>query len=49
MLKTIFEPVDCEVHSIIRFLNAKNIQPAQFVEIYGEHVMTDEMAKKMLR
>ncbi|GBM16608.1 hypothetical protein AVEN_88950-1 [Araneus ventricosus] len=53
MLKTIADPADCEVRSIIRFLNAKKVKPAeihrQLVEIYGENVMTDGMVRKWVR
>ncbi|GBL92817.1 hypothetical protein AVEN_4527-1 [Araneus ventricosus] len=53
MFKTIADPVDCEVHSVIRFLNAKKVKPAeihrQLVEIYGENVMTDGMVRKWVR
>ncbi|GBN03244.1 hypothetical protein AVEN_229023-1 [Araneus ventricosus] len=53
MFKTIADPADCEVRSVIRFLNAKKVKPAeihrQLVEIYGENVMTDGMARKWVR
>ncbi|GBM73510.1 hypothetical protein AVEN_103941-1 [Araneus ventricosus] len=53
MFKTTADPADCEVRSVIRFLNAKKIKPAeihrQLVEIYGEHVMTDGMVRKWVR
>ncbi|GBO26776.1 hypothetical protein AVEN_136984-1 [Araneus ventricosus] len=53
MFKTISDSADCEVRSIIRFLNAKNAKPAeihrQIVEIYGENVMTDGMVRKWVR
>ncbi|GBO10781.1 hypothetical protein AVEN_51668-1 [Araneus ventricosus] len=53
MFKTIADPADCEVCSVIRFLNAKNFQPAEIhhllVEIYGENVMTGEMVRKCVR
>ncbi|GBM69716.1 hypothetical protein AVEN_88221-1 [Araneus ventricosus] len=53
MLKTIADPADCEVRSVIRFLNAKNVKPAeihrQLVEIYGENVMTDGIVRKWVR
>ncbi|GBN96570.1 hypothetical protein AVEN_208380-1 [Araneus ventricosus] len=53
MFKTISDPADCEVRSVIRFLNAKNVKPAeihrQLVEIYGENVMTDGMFRKWVR
>ncbi|GBN03054.1 hypothetical protein AVEN_169993-1 [Araneus ventricosus] len=53
MFKTIFDPTDCEVRSVIRFLNSKKVKPAeihrQLVEIYGENVMTDGMVRKWVR
>ncbi|GBN96616.1 hypothetical protein AVEN_96361-1 [Araneus ventricosus] len=53
MFKTIADPADCEVRSIIRFLNGKNVKPdeihRQLVEIYGENAMTDGMVRKWVR
>ncbi|GBM88764.1 hypothetical protein AVEN_185711-1 [Araneus ventricosus] len=54
MFKTIADPIaDCEVRSVIRFLNAKKVKPAeihrQLVEIYGENVITDGMVRKWVR
>ncbi|GBM73899.1 hypothetical protein AVEN_217240-1 [Araneus ventricosus] len=53
MFKTIAHPADCEVRSVIRFLNAKEFKPAeihrQLVDIYGENVMTDGMVRKWVR
>ncbi|GBN30090.1 hypothetical protein AVEN_132069-1 [Araneus ventricosus] len=54
MFKTIADPADCEVRSVvIRFLNAKKVKPAeihrQLVEIYGENVITDGMVRKWIR
>ncbi|XP_023214449.1 putative uncharacterized protein FLJ37770 [Centruroides sculpturatus] len=53
MFKTIADLADCEVHSVIRFLNAKNVMPVeihhQLVEIYGENVMSDGMIRKWVR
>ncbi|GBM61290.1 hypothetical protein AVEN_253038-1 [Araneus ventricosus] len=53
MFKAIFDPADCEVRSVIRFLNTKNVKPAeihsQLVEIYGENIMTDGMVRKWVR
>lgn len=38
-------PVDCEEQLVIRFLNVKNIHPAeiqcQLVEVYGEGIMNE--------
>ncbi|GBN90611.1 hypothetical protein AVEN_49684-1 [Araneus ventricosus] len=53
MFKTIADPADCEVRSVILFLNAKKVKPAethrQLVEIYGENIMTDGMVGKWVR
>ncbi|GBO05727.1 hypothetical protein AVEN_220549-1 [Araneus ventricosus] len=53
MFKTIADPADCKVRSVIRFLNAKNAKPAeihrQLVEIYVENVMTDGIVRKWVR
>jgi hypothetical protein len=42
---SITNPADCEVRSVIRFLNAQNIRPAEIhrqrVEVYGEGVMNE--------
>lgn len=46
MFQTISGPADCEVHSVIRFLNARNMNPAethrQLREVYGEKVIRME-------
>ncbi|GBN64247.1 hypothetical protein AVEN_28228-1 [Araneus ventricosus] len=53
MFKTIADPVDCELRSVIRFLNAKTVKPAEIhrqrVGIYGENVMTDGMVRSWVR
>ncbi|GBN57670.1 hypothetical protein AVEN_132933-1 [Araneus ventricosus] len=53
MFKTIADPADCEVRSVIRFLNANNVKQAeilrQLVEIYGENVITDGIVRKWVR
>ncbi|GBM97353.1 hypothetical protein AVEN_264679-1 [Araneus ventricosus] len=53
MFKTTVDPADCEVRSVIRFLNAKKVKPAeihrQFLENYCENVMTDGMVRKWVR
>ena len=46
-------PADCEIRSVIRFLNARNVKPAdihcQICEVYGENVMSDAMVRKWVR
>jgi hypothetical protein len=53
MFKTIERPVDCEVRSVIHFLNARNVKPAdihrQICEVYGENAMSDGMVRKWFR
>ncbi|GBN78381.1 hypothetical protein AVEN_240579-1 [Araneus ventricosus] len=53
MFKTIADPADCDVRSVIRFLNANNVKQAeihrQLVDIYGENAMTDGMVRKGVR
>ncbi|GBM48453.1 hypothetical protein AVEN_98989-1 [Araneus ventricosus] len=53
MFKTIADPADCKVRSVIRFLNANNVKQVemhrQLVEIYGENVVTDGMVRKWVR
>ena len=47
MPKRIENPADCEIRAVIRFLQAKNIQPAdihrEVYEVYGEGAMSDSM------
>ena len=43
MFKKIENPTACEMRSVIRFLNAKNMKPAeirQLCDAYGEHAMS---------
>jgi hypothetical protein len=53
MFKTIEWPADCEVRSVIRFLNARNVKPVdihhQICEVYDENAMSDGMVKKWVR
>ena len=46
-------PADCEMQSVIRFLNARNVKPAdihrQICEVYGENAMSDGMLRKWVR
>jgi hypothetical protein len=48
MFKMIQRPADCEIRSVIRFLNARNLKAAdihpQICEVCGENVMSDGMA-----
>jgi hypothetical protein len=53
MFKTIEQPADCEIRSVIHFLNARNVKPAdihrQIYEVYGENAMSDGMVRKWVR
>jgi transposase len=53
MFKKIKKPAECEMRSVISFLNAKNIRLAdirrQLCEVYGEHVMRDSMVRRWVR
>ena len=53
MFKTIEEAADCEIRSVIRFLNARNVLPSeihhQICQVYGDNVMSDGMVRKWVR
>jgi hypothetical protein len=52
MFKKIKKPATCEMRAVIRFLNARNMKPAdihQLCEVYGEHAMSDSMVRKWVR
>jgi hypothetical protein len=53
MFKTIERPADCEIQSVIHFLNARNVKPAdihrQICEVYGENATSDGMVRKWVR
>jgi hypothetical protein len=44
---------DCEIQSVIRFLNARDVKPAdthrQICEVRGENAMSDGMLRKWVR
>jgi hypothetical protein len=50
---SITNPAECDVHSVIRFLNVKNIRPTevhrQFVEVYVEGVINEGNARGVVR
>jgi len=50
MFKTIEVAVDCEIRSVIRFLNARNVLPSeihhQICQVYGDNAMSDGMVRK---
>lgn len=53
MFKVIEHPADCEMRSVIRFLNARNIKPAdihrQLCEVYGDDAISDGMVRRWVR
>jgi hypothetical protein len=50
MFKMVERPAECEIRSVIRFLNARNVKPAdihrQICEVYGENAMSNGMVRK---
>jgi hypothetical protein len=50
MFKTIEGADDCEIRSLIRFLNDKNVLPNeihhQICHVYGDNAMSDGMVRK---
>jgi hypothetical protein len=53
MFKKIEKPAACELQSVICFLNARNMKPAdihhQLCELYEEHTMSDSMIRRWVR
>ena len=53
MFKVIEHPTDCEIRSVIHFLNAQNIKPAdihsQLCEVYGKDAISDGMVRRWVR
>jgi len=53
MFKTIERTADCEIRSVIRFLNARNLLPSeiryQICRVYGDNAMSDGMVRKWVR
>jgi len=53
MFTTIEAAADCEIRSVIRFLNARNVLPSgihhQICQVYGDNAMSDGMVKKWVR
>jgi len=50
MFKTTEGVADCEMWSVIRFLNARNVLPSeihhQICQVYGDNAMSDGMVRK---
>jgi len=53
MFKTTEGTADCEIRSVIRFLNARNVLSSeinhQICQVYGDNVMSDGMVRKRVR
>jgi len=53
MFKTIEGAADCEIRSVIRFLNFRNVLPSeihrQICQVYGDNAMSDGMVRKWVR
>ena len=53
MFKTIEGAVDCEIWSVISFLNARKALPSeihhQICQVYGDNAMNDGMVRKWVR
>jgi len=49
MFKTIEWAADCQIRSVIRFLNARNVLPSeihhQICQVYGDNAMSDGMVR----
>jgi len=53
MFKTIEGAADCEIRSVIRFVNARNVLPSEIhhriCQAYGDNVMSDGMVRKWVQ
>jgi len=53
MFKKIEYPTACETRSVIRFLNVKNMTPAeihrQLCDVYGEHAVSGSAVRRWVR
>jgi len=53
MFKTIEGAADCEIRSLILFLNARNVLPSeihhQICQVYGDNAMSDGMVRKWVQ
>ena len=53
MFKTIEGAADCEIRSVIRFLNARNVLPSeihhQMCQLYGDNAMFDDMFRNWVQ
>jgi len=53
MFKTVEGAADCEIRSVIRFLNARNVLPSEIhhhiCQVYSDNAMSDGMVRKWVR
>jgi len=53
MFKTIEGAANCEIQTVIRFLNARNVLPSeihhQIYQVYGDNAMSDGMVRKWVQ
>ena len=53
MFTTIDGVADCEIRSVIRFLNTRNVLPSeihhQICQVYGDNAMSDGMVRNWVR
>jgi len=53
MFKTTEGAADCEIRSVIRFLNARNVLPSeihhQICQVYGDNAISDGMVREWVR
>jgi len=53
MFKTIEGAADCEIRSVVRVLNARNVLPSeihhQICQVYGDNAKSDGMLRKWVR
>jgi transposase len=50
MSMKIENPASCEIRSVIKFLNAKNIRPAEiYQQVCGENTISDGMVRRWCR
>ena len=53
MFKTIEGASECEIWSVISFLNPRNVLPSeihhQICQVYGDNAMSDGMVRKWVR
>ena len=53
MFKTIEGTADCEIRSVIHFLNVRNVLPSeihhQICPVYGDNAMSVDMVRKWVR